>query len=263
MPRSSMTWIVVFVILAGSFHYGVGSNDDDYCPLGNCKHLLAKLRSKTTFGEMCQERGFTVAAELGVQTGRFSDSFLYNAPSTEKYILVDTWEQRSNYTDSANVDNSAQEKIYQDTMARLAPYHSRTKLVVMRNFTTTAVLSIPDASIDFIYVDARHDYCGVREDIELWWPKLKVRGIMAGDDYLTSKEHQALKIEQRSPSRNDVNDNWGICGDGTLQPGAVKGAVKQFAFAHGLTVYNTWKPNTTRREKAEWPQWILSPKKKI
>jgi hypothetical protein len=25
----------------------------------------------------------------------------------------------------------------------------------------------------------RHDYCGVKEDIENWWPKLKPGGIMA------------------------------------------------------------------------------------
>jgi hypothetical protein len=29
-------------------------------------------------------------------------------------------------------------------------------------------------------VDARHDYCGAKEDIELYWPKLREGGIMAG-----------------------------------------------------------------------------------
>lgn len=29
-----------------------------------------------------------------------------------------------------------------------------------------AVKQIPDRSLDFIYLDARHDYCAVKEDME-------------------------------------------------------------------------------------------------
>ena len=50
-----------------------------------------------------------------------------------------------------------------------------------------------DESFDFIYVDARYDYPGVKEDLETWWPKLKQGGIMAGDDYLTAKEQLHIK----------------------------------------------------------------------
>ena len=31
---------------------------------------------------------------------------------------------------------------------------------------------------------ARHDYCGVKEDLETYWPKLRRGGILAGHDYL-------------------------------------------------------------------------------
>ena len=30
-----------------------------------------------------------------------------------------------------------------------------------------------DFSLDFIYIDGRHDYTGVKEDLEAWWLKLK------------------------------------------------------------------------------------------
>jgi len=36
---------------------------------------------------------------------------------------------------------------------------------------------------DFIYIDARHDYAGVLEDLRAWWPLLKRDGIIAGDDF--------------------------------------------------------------------------------
>ena len=35
-------------------------------------------------------------------------------------------------------------------------------------------------SVDFIYVDATHDYCHVRDDMKMWWPKVKPYGILAG-----------------------------------------------------------------------------------
>jgi predicted O-methyltransferase YrrM len=40
-----------------------------------------------------------------------------------------------------------------------------------------------DASLDFIFIDAAHDYNSVVKDLAAWWPKLKPDGIFAGHDY--------------------------------------------------------------------------------
>ena len=39
-------------------------------------------------------------------------------------------------------------------------------------------------SIDFIYIDGSHSEENVRRDVELYLPKLKKNGIIAGHDYL-------------------------------------------------------------------------------
>eukprot|EP00758_Cryptobia_borreli_P017344 Tbor_TRINITY_DN6182_c4_g1::TRINITY_DN6182_c4_g1_i3::g.22011::m.22011 len=73
---------------------------------------------------------------------------------------------------------------------------------------------------DYIYVDARHDYKGVLDDISQWWPKLKKGGIMAGHDYVF--------FTKKARIGKYVND-WRVNYDGTINNGRiVRGAVDDF-----------------------------------
>ena len=40
-----------------------------------------------------------------------------------------------------------------------------------------------DNSIDFVFIDASHDYESVKKDIVAWYPKVKQNGIISGHDY--------------------------------------------------------------------------------
>jgi methyltransferase family protein len=40
-----------------------------------------------------------------------------------------------------------------------------------------------DASVDWVHLDARHDYASVKTDIRAWLPKVKTGGWLSGDDY--------------------------------------------------------------------------------
>jgi hypothetical protein len=169
-----------------------------------------------------EKAGFKVGAELGVQQGLFAEHILKHWPSCTTFYLIDIWAQQKNYIDGANVGDREQDLVYQKALNRMAPF--RNKRIILRNFTKDAAKLIPDLSLDFVYVDARHDYCGVMEDLTSYYPKLKPGGYMAGHDYKTAAE---VRIMDRS-------QDWGICGDGTRNEGSVKGAVDEFMKKLGI-----------------------------
>ena len=58
------------------------------------------------------------------------------------------------------------------------------RYTVHRDFSVQAASDFEDNTLDFVYVDARHDYAGALEDMVAWWPKLKDGGLMAGHDFI-------------------------------------------------------------------------------
>ena len=40
-----------------------------------------------------------------------------------------------------------------------------------------------DNSLDFVFIDAGHEYDSVIKDIKSWYPKVKTGGVIAGHDY--------------------------------------------------------------------------------
>jgi hypothetical protein len=50
-----------------------------------------------------------------------------------------------------------------------------------------------DASLDWVHLDARHDYASVKADIEAWLPKIRKGGWLSGDDYDEQKWPDVVK----------------------------------------------------------------------
>jgi predicted O-methyltransferase YrrM len=46
-----------------------------------------------------------------------------------------------------------------------------------------AAKNFQDESLDFVFIDANHEYESIKEDIKAWLPKVKKGGILGGHDY--------------------------------------------------------------------------------
>ena len=65
------------------------------------------------------------------------------------------------------------------------------QLVISDSISASRLFS--DASLDWVHLDARHDYASVKADIEAWLPKIRKGGWLSGDDYDEQKWPDVVK----------------------------------------------------------------------
>jgi len=154
--------------------------------------------------------------EVGVWQGKFSEQILSESALTELYS-IDPWREfgRNEYVDISNVAQQAQDKNYQITQERLSPFKERSK--VLRKTSAEAVKLFADNELDFVYIDAQHSYVECKNDIEMWWPKVKNHGILAGHDYLNGifpEGHFGVKqavdkfVQENNLKLHVTQENW-------------------------------------------------------
>jgi len=57
------------------------------------------------------------------------------------------------------------------------------KITLIISDSVSAARLFGDATLEWVHLDARHDYESVKADIEAWLPKVKAGGWLSGDDF--------------------------------------------------------------------------------
>jgi hypothetical protein len=123
----------------------------------------------------------SVLVELGCWKGK-SASFLLveaiRAGKTPEIHFVDHWGGSNEPAHKADPQLEAVFDLFLANIGRTG-YSNRT---IHRQRTADAASRFDDASIDFVWVDAGHEYEDVIADLRAWWPKIKPGGVIGGDD---------------------------------------------------------------------------------
>lgn len=126
-----------------------------------------------------------LGAEIGVWQGDFSAHILSRWPG--KMILVDIWGDCEEYrNDPRNESIEEQERYYRITLGKMALFGDRVRII--REMSVDAAKHIDNNSLDFVYIDASHNYESVMADLEAWVPKVKFGGVIAGHDFFDSED---------------------------------------------------------------------------
>jgi predicted O-methyltransferase YrrM len=68
---------------------------------------------------------------------------------------------------------------------------------------------VEDKSLDFIYIDGNHQYSSVKEDIQVWYNKIKPGGIISGHDFNWIPVSKAvIEFFNEQPSHVFIDSSW-------------------------------------------------------
>ena len=209
-------------------------------PWGEAKppRPIAPMRSRPSIGAALEEEGcLRVGLEVGSYTGANAQTLLARWPSAWLLVMVDPWTDQgdAHYEDILAGSQERMDSVM--LLALLATEQHGVRCKAWRAFSTQAGSQAGNGTLDFVYLDARHDYTSVTEDLTSWWPTLRPGAVFSGHDFLDAG------------TRDDGNQ-WEVQPDGTVRADmrAVRGAVEDFArqvdrdvtVTSGLDGYPSW-----------------------
>lgn len=139
------------------------------------------LKHRDQLGETLNDTGLTsVGVEVGSAQGIFA-SIILSTWKGKKLYLVDPWASQDDAVYVEATNRVAPWDEWYASCERLAKSDSRVEL--MRGISEEAATKFAPGSIDWVYIDANHDYAHVMQDLDLWVPKVKSGGLVGGHDF--------------------------------------------------------------------------------
>ena len=135
---------------------------------------------------LLKPRKHEVGCEIGVHTGDTTITLLEKLPNIKIYHVVDPWESYKKYNGSKyRKPGHKKLKTWSDALEffkkRTTLY--KNKIKIHRMTSVEAVKKFKDESLDWVFIDANHEYPYIKENLELWVPKVKIGGFVSGHDY--------------------------------------------------------------------------------
>lgn len=206
--------------------------------------MIPPIPDRSDFARIAQDKFYQTgnAAEIGVFEGQFAAHNLNFWRGN--YWMVDTWAHRP----GDGQDKNSEDENYWKDVFRAATH--ATQFALGRRFMVQCTsleyaAGFENHSLDWIFIDAGHDYDNAKADIEAWWPKLRPGGLFTGDDYgLWQDDPQIFPLTADRFERKFGSDAKG------WKWGTAK-ALQEFCAARNLQLNVTWLNDTHN------PAWYI------
>lgn len=105
-------------------------------------------------------------------------------PTDAKMVEIGLWYGRSTLFIAEELKKlNKQVIIYSVDFMMSLPNYLSSHVKFLPLSSQEASQKFDDESLDFVFIDADHQYDSVLNDIKVWLPKIRVGGIIAGHDY--------------------------------------------------------------------------------
>jgi len=149
-------------------------------------------------------------AEIGVWRGNFAVNMLKNFPEITNYYCIDKWKHYDDFTailrPQGEMAKCNFDEVYSKFKVKIKPYKDRVK--IYRLSSKESAKLIKDKSLDFVFIDANHAYDYIKEDIQLWMPKVKKGGLISGHDYNVKRFGVTEAVDELLPDAKFKKTVW-------------------------------------------------------
>ena len=124
-----------------------------------------------------------VGAEVGVAGGQHIKALMENTKIEKIYgvdpYITDSWDMHEFF--SVNDEYGSFDGLYGEVKQLLSQFGDRVELI--RKKSTEAAQDFEDGSLDFVFIDAIHDYENCYNDINYWHNRVRKGGYVMGHDW--------------------------------------------------------------------------------
>ena len=137
------------------------------------KSVVEKFSSGSKFVEVGSWKG---------KSSSFMAVEIANSNKDIQFYCVDHWlGSREHYDRNHHAYEPNIHMLYNTFLNNMKPVEKY--YTPLRMSSLEASTHFEDKSLDFVFLDASHEYDDVCNDIDYWKPKVKIGGILAGHDY--------------------------------------------------------------------------------
>jgi predicted O-methyltransferase YrrM len=164
--------------------------------------IVAQPRRWHVLENFMREQNYRTFVEVGCREGRTTGHILKTVPDS-RVIAIDPWianpapkngdSTREDYEkwDFAEIKQKFWENVG-DSRKRCAMYQCTSEQAHDKVFVSGVDFGPPVEQADIVFIDALHDYESVKSDIRMWWPRVRIGGMLAGHDF----NHQWPGVER-------------------------------------------------------------------
>jgi|SRR3989344_359909 len=160
---------------------------------------ISKIK-REYLAELLAKFNMTKGAEIGVETGKYSEVLFRRIPDLE-LLCVDMWEVGEDRVNQKR-GQSLIDSLYEQAKRRLSQF----KATIIKGKSMDVVKNIPYESLDFVYIDACHEFDFVMEDIIEWSKRVKKGGLISGHDYIQTRNFGVIEAVNAYTRAHGIHD---------------------------------------------------------